>query len=657
MKNLWNDDEAQSFGSDALQQRVYSSRLLGRESALVMHGGGNTSVKDTITNLFDEQVEVLYVKGSGWDLASIEAEGFSPVKMEILLKLAHIESLSDSVIVREQRAALSNPSAPNPSVEAILHAIIPFKFVDHTHTDALVTLTNTPDGESIIRQIYGQRVMIVPYVMPGFQLARKVYEMTQGIDWSSLDGIVLMNHGLFTFANTARAAYDMMIELVTLAEDYLKQRGAFDSLASAAPADIDLLALSRIRKAVSAAAGKAMIALVNVSQRACGFARLPDVASIAGRGPITPDHVIRTKRIPMHIQNDVDAALEAYQDAYRDYFARHSTDAHTMLDPAPRWAIWQDVGIISFGESLKATRIAADITEHTIETIQWAEHFSTWHPLGEAEIFAVEYWELEQAKLKGGAAAPSFQGKVALVTGAVSGIGLACARALKEQGAVVMGLDINPDIVETMDAQGLLGLVCDLTDEAATRRAVEDTIRHYGGLDVLVSNAGIFPSSHRIEEMDAALWDKSLAINLTSHQRLLQACIPYLKNGIDPAVVIVGSRNFSAPGPGASAYSVAKAGVTQLARVAALELASFGIRVNVVHPDAVFDTGIWTDEVIEKRASSYGLTPDQYMTKNLLGARILSADVAALVCAMAGPIFSKTTGAQVPIDGGSDRVI
>ena len=657
MKSLWDDKEAQAYGDDALQLRVYTSRLLGREPALVMHGGGNTSVKASTSTIFGETVDVLYVKGSGWDLATIEAEGFAPVRMDVLTKLARMENLSDSVIVHEQRAALINPTAPNPSVEAILHAIIPFTFVDHTHADAVVTLTNTPEGERMIREVYGDRVLIVPYVMPGFTLARTVFEMTQDVDWGVMDAIILMNHGVFTFGATARESYEQMIAIVSSAEEFLAHGGALAAPAKASAPQHDWLKLSRLRKAVSTYAGKAMLAQLNDTPEAVGFASLPNVADIATRGPITPDHVIRTKAVPVVIHDMVDDALQLFTQEYEAYFARNRQPQHTMLDPAPRWAVWQGRGLVTFGETVNAANITRDISEHTIQAIQWAEHLGGWHPLPESDLFEVEYWELEQAKLQRAGAPPTFQGKVAIVTGAASGIGLACALELERQGAAVVGLDINPSITDTLNRPTARGLVCDLTDAEAIANAVEYTVRNFGGIDILVSNAGIFPSSQTIAEMQADLWSKSLAVNLTSHQLVLQACIPYLEHGIDPAVVMVGSKNYPAPGRGASAYSVTKAGSTQLARVAALELAPHGIRVNVVHPDAVFDTGIWSDEVIAQRAKNYGLTPEEYMSKNLLHTQITSADVAKAVCALASPLFGKTTGAQIPIDGGNERVI
>ena len=292
-----------------------------------------------------------------------------------------------------------------------------------------------------------------------------------------------------------------------------------------------------------------------------------------------------------------------------------------------------------------------------MKSILLAEQLGGWCALPEKDIFELEYWELEQAKLKKGKQAAGLQGKIALVTGAASGIGKACVEALLAQGAVVAALDINPAIETLFADEAVVGRVCDVTDTAQFHAALRTLITRFGGLDILVSNAGTFPLSASIEELDERSWDASIAINLSSHQRVLSASIPFLKLGVDPAVVFIASKNVPAPGPGAASYSVAKAGMTQLARVAALELAGDGIRVNTLHPDAVFDTAIWTDEVLEKRARHYGLSVQEYKTKNLLKTEVRSGDVAALVCSLAGPLFARTTGAQIPVDGGNDRVI
>jgi len=656
MNSLWDEKQAAALVDDALALRVYTSRLLGREPSLVLHGGGNTSVKTDVTNLFGERESVLYVKGSGWDLASIEKPGFAPVRLDVLKKMAQLESLSDSDMVSAQRAAMLDPHAPNPSVEAILHAIIPFTFVDHTHADAVVTISNTADGAARLQDIYGDEVLILPYIMPGFVLARQVYEMTASIDWSTLKGITLLHHGLFTFADDARASYETMIDLVSQAEHYLAVQAPLGA-ATSVSASLDLKQLASMRQAASKTRGAPVLAQLNNDADAIDFSARPDVADIACRGPLTPDHVIRTKRTAMIIGDDAAASVTAFADDYRAYFERNRHADLTCLDPSPRWALWPRRGAIAFGTTPGECNTITDISRHTMQAIARAEALGGWQALPEQDIFELEYWELEQAKLKKGGAAPEFRGKVALVTGAASGIGAACVEALLARGAVVAALDIDASVTSRFPATSVLGMVCDMTDAAAVRAAVEATIHHFGGLDMVISNAGIFPASSRIEAMDADSWQQSIDLNLSSHQRLMQETIPYVKLGLDPAIVIIASKNVPAPGPGAAAYSVAKAGLTQLARVAALELGADGIRVNVLHPNAVFDTAIWTDEVLTKRAASYGLSVEAYKTNNILQCEVNSHHVAALACAMAGELFACTTGAQLPVDGGNERVI
>ncbi len=655
MKTLWNSEEAKACGDDPLQLRVYTSRLLGREPSLVLHGGGNTSVKATAKDLFGDEVETLYVKGSGWDLGTIEAAGFAPVRLDVLKRMAELDHLTDSEMVSAQRVAMLDPAAPNPSVEAILHAIIPFKYVDHTHTDAVVTITNTPNGEQRIRELYGERVLVIPYVMPGFILAKTIYDLTRDVDWRRYEGMVLLNHGLFTFSDDARDSYERMIQLVSEAEAYLETDASVNW--SDEQADEDLLTLARMRGAVSRVRGEAMVARLDSGSRAVAFSKIRDVAEVATRGPLTPDHVIRTKPVPVVIEDDVVAAVERYAVEYRSYFERNSDASLSCLDPAPRWAVWPGFGCVSFDRSVKAADIISDIKDHTLPAILQAELLGGWCVLPEREMFEMEYWELEQAKLNRGGTALEHQGKVALVTGAASGIGKACAELLHAHGAAVIALDINPEVSTLFDKPDLVGIACDVTDNEALKSAVDETVRRFGGLDIVVSNAGIFPVSESIAELKQVTWERSLSLNLTSHQRLLHHAAPYLALGADPAVVIIASKNVPAPGPGAAAYSVAKAGLTQLGRVAALEFAGSGVRVNMLHPDAVFDTAIWTDEVLKKRAENYGMSVEQYKTKNLLGVEVSSRDVANLASAMAGSLFAKTTGAQLPVDGGNERVI
>lgn len=653
MKSLYNDAEANEFKTD-LDLRVYTSRLLGRDSSLVLHGGGNTSVKSSATNLFGEKEDILYVKGSGWDLATIEAEGFAPVKMEMLLKMAELKELNDIDMVKYQRLAMTNPSAPNPSVEAILHAVIPYKFVDHTHTDAVVTITNTESGEDKIKELYGDKVLIIPYIMPGFVLAKLIYDMTRDVNWDELEGMVLMNHGLFTFNDDAKKSYEKTIELVDKAEKYLASKGANLEVAEDSTT-IELLELAKIRHEMSELKGCATISILNDSNEAINFSK-QNIEQIAAQGPLTPDHVIRTKRIPAIIGEDFEADLASYVKKYTQYFEDNKTN-ETLLNPAPNFAILKNNGTLSFGKNAKEANIIKDINNHTFEAILKAEKLGGYKALSAAKIFEVEYWELEQAKLKKGGSAPEFNGKVALVTGGASGIGKAIAKMLNSRGAAVVVLDINPEIESTFNKADAIGVKCDLTSSEDIQNAVSVAVKNFGGIDVVVSNAGIFTPSENLDSLSDKNWEKSMNINLTSHQKLIKETAPFLKLGIDASIVMVASKNFPAPGKGAAAYSVAKAGQTQLARIAALELGEYGVRVNTLHPHAVFDTAIWTDEVLANRAKAYGMSVEEYKTNNVLKTEIKSENVAELVCAMAGKPFAKTTGSQVAIDGGSDRII
>jgi len=661
MHSRWDEAEAARCESP-LALRVYSSRLLGSDPSLVLFGGGNTSVKLPHRNLFGEREEVLYIKGSGWDLATIAAQGFAPLRLATLNRLVELPALTDQDLARAQRAASLDPAAPAPSVEALLHALIPFAFVDHTHADAVVTLSNTADGERRIRELFGARVLVVPYVMPGVLLARAIRDLTRDITWNRLEGMVLLHHGVVSFADGARESYERMIALVSQAEACLKRAGAEPQPEArpAAPVDQDtLLAVAELRRAVSRGLGYPVIAQLDGSPPARSFAARPDTAAVAGRGPLTPDHVLRTKPTPLVAAGDWEAALTGYAERYRSYFHRHARPGLTCLDPLPRWIIWPGQGFVTIGPDAREAAVTAAIARHTAQAIEHAELLGGWKPLSEPELFEVEYWELEQAKLRttGGRPPPPLRGKVALVTGAASGIGRAVAETLRAHGAAVTGLDRNPAIADLMTEPGWTGVVGDCTVSGDVRRALEETITRYGGLDMLVSNAGLFPESARIGAIESARWEASLAANLTSHLLVLQSAVPFLRLGIDPAVVIVGSKNVPAPGPGAAAYSVAKAGLAQLARVAALEWGHEGIRVNTVHPHLVLDTAAWSDTVVAERANQYGMTAEQYVRNNLLGVEITSADVANAVLALVGPWFAKTTGAQIPIDGGSDRVV
>ena len=656
MKSLWSDAEAAQFAGP-LGPRVYTSRLLGRDKSLVLHGGGNTSVKLREKNLFGEPQDVLYVKGSGWDLESIEPAGFSPVTLDYVRRLAGLPRLPDPQMVNELNTHMLRAGAPSPSVETILHALLPHKYVDHTHADAVLSVSNAPDGEKRIREIYGERVVVIPYIMAGFDLAaycaREFPRQARG----NTVGMVLLSHGIFSFAEDARESYELMIELVSMAERYLERKKAWHiGSGGAKPSSFSREEVAQLRRAMSDQAGFPLILKVDDGPKFLGFAQRRDLAKLALQGPATPDHVIRTKPVPM-LGRDV----AAYARGYREYFERHAATAQekkTMLDAAPRMALDPALGFVAAGRSARDTAIVADLYDHTIDVILRAEALGGWRALDPRHTFDIEYWDLEQAKLRKAGSPPQFAGEVAVVTGAASGIGKACAEAFLKRGAAVVGLDRNPAIETLWKRLDVLGVTCDLTDSEAIRQALDAAVRRFGGVDMLVLNAGIFPSSQSIQDIAAESWRSAMAVNVEANLLVLQACHALLK--LAPRggrIVVIGSKNVPAPGPGAAAYSASKAALNQLARVAALEWSKDGIRINSLHPNQVFDTALWTEEVLAARAKAYNLTVEQYKKNNLLRQEVSSRDVAELAAEMCGALFAKTTAAQVPVDGGNERVV
>ncbi|MDH5544891.1 MAG: bifunctional aldolase/short-chain dehydrogenase [Gammaproteobacteria bacterium] len=655
MQSLWTDAEASQYKND-LEMRVYTSRLLGRDPSLVLHGGGNTSVKIRETNILGKEEDILYVKGSGWDLATIEAPGFSPVRMQHLIELAELTKLTDPEMVNELKTHMTKASAPTPSVEAILHATLPYKFVDHTHADAIVTVTNNPNGRRYIEEIYGDSVVVIDYIMPGFDLARQCAKQFAQQAHAGTLGMVLMNHGIFSFAETARESYERMIALVKKAEEFIQRHNAWELTFSARPLVVEGLQIAALRKDLSEAAGFAVVLFRDNGDKATAFSQRGDLAQISQQGPATPDHVIRTKPVPMLGNN-----VQSFVEKYRTYFNANEPNARdrkTILDVAPRVVIDPQLGLLTIGKNAKEAAIVRDIYDHTIDIILRAEKLGGYRALPEQDIFDMEYWDLEQAKLRAGGKAPMFTGEVALVTGAASGIGKACVDSLLSRGAAVIALDINDKIVSLYQRADFLGLVCDVSDETQLSRMIEEAVKRFGGIDMLVLNAGVFPGGKKISELGQEEFQRVMRINLDANVSLLHRCYPYLKlapNG--GRVVLMGSKNVPAPGPGAAAYSASKAALTQIGRIAAMEWGADNIRVNMLHPDAVFDTGIWTEEVLAARAKHYGLSVEQYKRKNVLRTEVSSRDVAELVAEMCGPLFAKTTAAQLPVDGGNDRVI
>jgi rhamnose utilization protein RhaD (predicted bifunctional aldolase and dehydrogenase)/NAD(P)-dependent dehydrogenase (short-subunit alcohol dehydrogenase family) len=666
MKSLWSEDDAraavaryaaQGVGED-LALRTYSARLLGADPRLVLHGGGNTSVKTRMRDVFGEEVEVLCVKGSGWDLGSIEPPGHPAVRLEPLKRLRALDRLSDEDMVSAQRQCLLDPGAPTPSVETLLHAFIGEKFVDHTHSTAVLALANQPYTDDIFAELFGSRTNTVPYVMPGFDLAKAA-----GDAWDrdrSAEGLVLLQHGIFSFGPTARESYERMIALVSAAEDYIARRKTPSARTAAREARAGEV-LPILRGALAKAAGGRGPGrwLLDLREGEAARAVVDDerLTDWAARGTATPDHVIRTKRFPLVAgeSSALDQAFARYVADYEAYFARNNDrcgGSKVALDPLPRVIAVPGLGLVGVGKSAAEAAVAADIAESWAETLLDAETVGRFEPVGEADGFDMEYWSLEQAKL-GKAAEKRLARHVALVTGAGGAIGAATARAFAAEGCEVTVLDLDAEAAaRTAKAVGgsALALPCDVTRPDDVARAFEAVVRRFGGIDIVVSNAGAALTGAMAELSDEAL-RRSFEINFFGHQEVAKAAIRILRaQGIGGALLFNVSKQAVNPGPDFGAYGTSKAALLALVRQYALELGADGIRCNGVNADRI-RSGLLTDEMISARSAARGLSADAYMRGNLLGREVLAEDVAqAFVFAALMP---KTTGAILPVDGGN----
>ncbi|MCP9835143.1 MULTISPECIES: bifunctional aldolase/short-chain dehydrogenase [unclassified Cyanobium] len=668
---------AQGVGED-LALRTYSARLLGADPELVLHGGGNTSVKTTVTGLLGEPIRVLCVKGSGWDLGTIEPPGHPAVRLEPLQALRVLESLSDEAMVAAQRQNLIDPAAPNPSVEALLHAFLPHTFVDHTHSIALLALADQPDASKVCREVYGDRVALVPYVMPGFALAKAAalaYEAAAASGHEP-EGMVLLQHGLFSFGASAEQSYDRMIDLVRRAEERLA-RGERSLHAVAVPerpapaaAVLPLLRGALGRAAVTAGVRPHWILALRDTPLARAIsddARLPDWA---GRGVATPDHVIRTKARPLVLPplppggdgpalaawgKALEQALDAYGADYRAYFQRQNAAAGGVkkaLDPLPRVAAIPGLGLVGIGKSAAEAATVADIAEAWAQTLLAAEAIGRFAPVGEADTFAMEYWSLEQAKL-GKAAEKPLARQVVLVTGAAGAIGAATARAFAAAGADVAVLDLDQDAAAAVAAscgKRALATACDVTDPAAVQAAIAAVAAHFGGLDIVVSNAGAAWTGPMATLADADL-RASFELNFFAHQSVAQAALAVFRaQGLGGQLLFNVSKQALNPGPNFGAYGISKAALLALVRQYALEEGEAGVRVNAINADRI-RSGLLDDTMIKERSAARGLSEELYMAGNLLGAEVRASDVADAFVALA--LMQRTTGAVLTVDGGN----
>lgn len=678
MQSAWIDRDAeaavaryQSLGRD-VALRVYTTRLLGQDPRLVLHGGGNTSVKTAIADLNGDQVEVLCVKGSGWDMGTIEPAGLPAVRLAPLLKLRAREKLSDEEMVRLQRANLIDPASPNPSVEALLHAFIPHKFIDHTHSTAVLALTDQPDGEALCREVYGARVGFVPYLMPGFGLAKAAARVFDADP--SVEGLILVKHGIFSFGADARQAYERMIELVGLAEARLAKNRKPAFVSAKLPARLAGVAdvAPIIRGACSFPDGKTdgawkrLVLEFRGNDAVMNFVNGTEVERYGQAGVVTPDHNIRIKNKPMVVaapaegylagfRNSVRDAVAAYGEAYKDYFARNNARVggiKTMLDTVPRVVLVPGVGLFGLGRSRKDAKVAADLAEAAIATITDAEAVGRFEPLPEADLFDVEYWSLEQAKL-GGAKELPLAGQVAVITGAAGAIGFATARAFAAAGAEVVLLDVDEAAAQSKAKAiggAALGIRCDVTDAGSVRDAFAQVAAAFGGVDIAVSNAGAAWQG-RIGEVDEAVLRESFELNFYGHQRVAQAAVKIMRaQGTGGCLLFNVSKQAINPGPDFGPYGLPKAATLFLVRQYAVDYGNEGIRANAVNADRI-RSGLLTEEMIAQRSRARGLSEADYMRGNLLGREVAAEDVAQAFLAQA--LALKTTADVTTVDGGN----
>jgi rhamnose utilization protein RhaD (predicted bifunctional aldolase and dehydrogenase)/NAD(P)-dependent dehydrogenase (short-subunit alcohol dehydrogenase family) len=680
MKSGWAERDAQAavtryaaagIASD-LALRVYTTRLLGRDPALVLHGGGNTSVKTKLTDLNGEPADVLCVKGSGWDMGRIEPAGLPAVRLDNLRKLRTREALSDEDMVKLQRANLIDPAAPNPSVETLLHAFLPHTFVDHTHATAVLGIVDQDNSRALCEEVYGVRMGFVRYIMPGFALAKEaadVFDANPGVE-----GLILDKHGLFTFGATAREAYERMIEMVTLAEERLARNRKAVFVSAHLPNDAGALAAiaPMLRGAVALpdpkteGAWKRLVIDFRTGDAIMNFVNGADVARYACTGVITPDHTIRTKNWPMiapapdgaglaDFRTGARAAAAAFAERYRDYFVRNNArvgGVKSMLDAAPRVILVPGLGLFGLGRSKKDARVAADLAEAAVEGITHAEAIGRFTPIGEEDMFDVEYWSLEQAKLGSAKEAP-LAGQIAVVTGAAGAIGFATARAFAASGAEIALLDIDGKAAqEKAEAIGgaALALECDVTDDRSVRAAFDKIAETFGGVDIVVSNAGA-AFQGRIGEVDDAILRKSFELNFFSHQCVAQDAVRImLTQGTGGCLLFNASKQAINPGPDFGPYGLPKAATLFLARQYALDYGKDGIRSNAVNADRI-RSGLLTEDFIAERAKARGVSEADYMAGNLLRREVTADDVAQAFLHQA--LALKTTADVTTVDGGN----
>ena len=671
MKNDWTNKEAKKFikkyknlgFSKDVALRIYTSQLLGKNKELVLHGGGNTSVKTRIKDIDGKNYDVLRVKGSGWDMANIEPEGLPAVKLEPLLNLRKKKYLSDEDMVGYQKRNLINIKSPNPSVETFLHAFLPFKFVDHTHANAILNITNRSGGLNFCKKIFGNKVSIVSYVMPGFKLAKKINEIYSKNP--SINCLILMNHGIFTFGNNAKEAYDLMIKYVSQAERAirkLKVKKIKQIKSFSTKFDVHEIA-PIIRGLLSKNKDQKFVINYRSNKHLKYFINGKNVRFYSSKGTATPDHVIRVKPFPLVITPKKNSSIEEfktiakkafenYRKRYIHYFnvnKKKVKGKKVMLDTSPRVVLIQNVGMFSVGKDLNGARIAGDLTETNAKVIGSVEETSTYKFIPEKDLFDVEYWSLEQAKIK--RKKKLLEGNVVVITGSTGTIGFETYKIFKSYGAEVVLLDYNLERLKKVQSKiNDLCILCDVTNKRSVKHAFKQICEKFGGIDILISNAGIAPGGSIGEVSDDVL-RKSFEVNFFSHQNCASEAVKIMKKqNINGCLLFNISKQSVNPGKNFGPYGLPKSALLSLCKQYAVDYGSYGIRSNGVNADRI-RSGLMSKKMIKTRAKARSITTDDYMRGNLLLNEVKSEDVAKAFFHLA--TSKKTTGAILTVDGGN----
>ena len=639
-----------------LGERVRTSRLLGKDEELVLHGGGNTSVKLTVRDTLQRNREALLVKGSGSDLASIDENGFTILDMVPLLEAKAIERMSDIEMTSYLRTCMLDPDQPFPSVETFLHAFIKAKFVDHSHADSILSLTNTDLDDGKIAEIFGGKVLVLPYVAPGFELARYFMDFVSSIDISGYEGVILRHHGLVTWGETADESYDRHINIVSAAKNFIaeKWKGIQRREIEEGKRDEFIDFLPVLRGLLSR--GNRKILYWDNSPEMVGYSLLPEAEEFSSLGPATPDMLIRTKMNYLYLRSLSEAreGVEKYVADYRDKFQRYIGTSYPMHDPYPSVIVVKGYGVVTSSPSYKESRIIGDQVRHSFRVSIAAKSVGRNRFITEKQAFEMEYWSLEEAKLKK-FRKPELQGYIGLVTGAASGIGKVTFSRFADEGILAIGADIDPSIVFMTDKNGMkFGMKFDITNEEEVRNAFREVVGMFGGIDVVFNNAGYLKPSP-LDELSLNELRKHIEVNSIGSFNVTKEAFKIMKKqGIGGNIIFNITKNVTNPGKGMTAYGTSKAFASQLSRYVAVEGGSYGIRSNVVNPDKIFrESKIWEGGVLEDRAKAKGITVDEYRKGNLLHMEVLPEHVANVVIALIRDgTFGATTGASIPVDGG-----